>query len=314
MAGISIKKTKEAMDILEHYAGQNDYIKLLKYYTYTAQTKVPNDFELQYIIQNKDFIPVEINKIVKVVEWWGEKKREEYNYQYPITKLKIVKLIGETDTTYYVSLLYKQNQEKPVNCFIPKSVLLDSIEPEKEDKYTYDNVDFDMYDKMLEPYNIKILNIQKETALFMLNKCKMIAANQPGTGKSMATILACKIADFKKILILCPATLKQNWKSELIRLEKEEDITIIEGLDSKNKAELESFLGYKEGESILKASEMLAIAKQKGSWVNNKKYTIVNYDIIDDFHNVPKTVNNNGKVVKTRNKSEIVHKSAYGTS
>lgn len=99
--------------------------------------------------------------------------------------------------------------------------------------------------------------------------------------------------NFEKIIIICPASLKTNWKDELMWYVPENEISIIESLESKNKAELEKFLGYEEGTSGLKADELLSMAREKGEWQSNK-FIIVNYDILDRYYEITKARSKEG--------------------
>jgi len=269
MSKLSIKHKKEAFELLETYVGNNPYIKMIKNDVIIKKSRVPNDFELAYVLKNHDFKPVKIDKIVKIVEWFGLKKQEQWQYPHKINKLQVTYLLGETETAIHCYVNYKHNQEKPVMCFIPKNCLLDTL-LDTIDEFT--NIDYNKYDDILEKHERKVLEIQKQTCEFILNKKRCIIANEPGSGKTLASILAILEGDFKKALIISPATLKTNWRDEILLIDdKPEEIDIVDGT----------------------------------TWVDNKKYTIVNYDIIDNFHIVPKTKNKDGKEIKSRKKTDI---------
>lgn len=94
--------------------------------------------------------------------------------------------------------------------------------------------------------------------------------------------------NFDSVLIICPASLKTNWKRELMWYVPERDITIIEGFVGKNKPELEEYLGYKVGASRRTVKELQEEAKERGKWVDNR-FVIVNFDILDEFYEKPKS-------------------------
>lgn len=100
--------------------------------------------------------------------------------------------------------------------------------------------------------------------------------------------------EFEHVLIICPTALKTNWKKELMWYVPEEDITIIDGFLGKKKEELEVFLGYEPGASKMKKGELLAEAKKRGKWKDNK-YVIVNYDILDEVYTIPRARSEEGK-------------------
>ena len=109
-----------------------------------------------------------------------------------------------------------------------------------------------------------------------------------GYGKTCELAVAAIEGNFDAVLIICPASIKTNWKKELMWYVPERDITIIESYLDKNKGELEKFLGYKEGKSGLSIAELQNEAKEVGKWGENR-FVIVNYDILDEFYQIPET-------------------------
>jgi SWI/SNF-related matrix-associated actin-dependent regulator 1 of chromatin subfamily A len=127
---------------------------------------------------------------------------------------------------------------------------------------------------------------QKQGVKFLLSRKKAILSLDKGLGKTATSIMAAIEGKFNKILITCPASLKTQWVKEIERFEDKDNITIVQG---KN-------------------------------W-DEKKFTIINYDILTNFYVVPKikrkttvnVLNENGvietkevvKEVKTNKKSVV---------
>ena len=70
----SIKDLNLAFDILSKYRGKNYLILSL------LRKEQLNDFEIEYIIKNHDKEIVDINKNVKLSEWYSEKLMKRVRY------------------------------------------------------------------------------------------------------------------------------------------------------------------------------------------------------------------------------------------
>ena len=124
---------------------------------------------------------------------------------------------------------------------------------------------------------------QEDAVKFLTTKKKAILADVMGFGKTTSAIVAALEDKFQKVLIICPASVKITWKKELMRYVDEDDITIVEG----------------------------------SKWKENR-FTIINYDILKNFYEIPtETVKStslelqDGKVMKvTKEKEKVSRKSA----
>lgn len=124
---------------------------------------------------------------------------------------------------------------------------------------------------------------QEEAVKFLTTKKKAILADVMGFGKTTSAIVAALEDKFQKVLIICPASVKITWKKELMRYVDENDITIVEGRN------------WKES-----------------------RFTIINYDILKNFYEIPTEIVKStslelqdGKVTKvTKEKEKVSRKSA----
>jgi SWI/SNF-related matrix-associated actin-dependent regulator 1 of chromatin subfamily A len=272
---LSLKKTNEAYDILKSYNGDNPYIIMLKNDVYAYKCLSLNDFHIEYILKNYNYKPIYLNKIIKIAKWFGEQKQKDWNVDFIPEKLLITYIIGETDTTYNVYVRYRQSQEKAVMCFIPKKALLTQLFIESyEDK----NIDFEKYNKI----SGRKLKPHQETGIkFLTTRKKCILADDMGLGKTTTAIVSAIEDDYKRILIICPASVKSSWKREITNYNNEDEIVIVEG----------------------------------SKWKENK-FTIINYDILDNFYEIPtetvikriRNVDDNGKITYTNVEKTIVSK------
>jgi SWI/SNF-related matrix-associated actin-dependent regulator 1 of chromatin subfamily A len=282
----SLKDRINAIDIIQTYSGSNPYILMLKKDVLKQDVSVLNDFAIEYVNKNHDFQPRKINKTIKIADWYAEKKKDDWGLDFLPEKLAVKVLLGETDTTYHCYVKFRQNME-PKQCFLPKKGVLTNF---LVNDYNDIQVDFDRYDRlsMSKDTNRKMKNHQKIAVKFLLSRKKCILADDMGLGKSLELSVAAIEGNFDSVLIICPASIKTNWKKELSWYVPEKDITIIEGIQGKNKSELELMLGYGVGKSGKKVSELQEEAKERGKWQDNR-FVIVNFDILDEFYQIPAT-------------------------
>lgn len=282
----SLKDRINAIDIIQTYSGNNPYILMLKKDVLKQDVSVLNDFAIEYVNKNHNFQPKSINKTIKIADWYAEKKQEDWCLDFLPEKLAVKVLLGETDTSYHCYVKFRKNME-PKQCFLPKKAVLTNF---LVDDYNDFQVDFDRYDRlsMSKDINRRMKNHQKTAVKFLLSRKKCILADDMGLGKSLELSVAAIEGNFDSVLIICPASIKTNWKKELSWYVPEKDITIIEGIQGKNKSELELMLGYGVGKSGKKVSELQEEAKERGKWQDNR-FVIVNFDILDEFYQIPVT-------------------------
>ena len=110
------------------------------------------------------------------------------------------------------------------------------------------NVDYKKYQK-LDKRNWIAFNHQKTGIEFLLKTPKCILADDMGLGKTYQSIVAALECDAERILIVCPSSLKINWMREIQNFC--DDISII-----------------------------------KGKYWDPARFTIINYDILKNFHTI----------------------------
>ena len=274
---ISLANIDKAYKALKEYSGENSHIITLKNIVYAYKTRGLKDVEIDYILHNYDREPKQINKIVKIADWYGEKLQNDLMLEFIPQKLEITWFLGETDYIYHFFCIYRRSQEKAMEVFVPKdAILTDFLSEPWQDKL----IDFNVYNersgRCLYPH-------QEEAVKFLTTKKKAILADVMGFGKTTSAIVAALEDKYQKVLIICPASVKITWKKELMRYVDEDDITIVEG----------------------------------SKWKENR-FTIINYDILKNFYEIPtETVKStslelqDGKVTKvTKEKEKVSKKSA----
>jgi hypothetical protein len=142
---ISLEKTSKAYELLKNYNGPNSYLIDLKNDIFVYKKGTLNDFQIEYILNNHDFEPIYLNKIIKIAKWFGEKKQSDWNTEFVPEKLLVGYYLGETETTYHMYVRYRKTQPKMIPIFIPKKALLNPLFLEA---FNQMEVDFAKYNQM----------------------------------------------------------------------------------------------------------------------------------------------------------------------
>ena len=265
---MKINDVDKAYEILKTYNGNNNQIKYYQY-MYSKNSIVLKEFDINYILNNYDYSPKTINKIVKVSDIFGKKIQEKYELDFTPEKVKITTIIGEMGDSYHCFLQFRQSIP-PKLFYLNKKYILNPLETID---YSKIDIDFNQFDKKTEHLGRKLKALQKEGVKFLLSNKKCILADGMGSGKSLQSIVASICTNVDKILIICPASVKSTWKRELMYYVDEKDITIVNG----------------------------------NNWGETTKFTIINYDILDNFYTVP-TENVLEEVVTKDENNNIVTK------
>lgn len=260
----------KAYEIIKGYNGYSNYMTYLQYKVNNCHY-ILNDFDIEYIINNKDFVPYELNKTVKISVDFGKKLDEKFLIGFTPEKIRISSVIGEMGNSFHCYIQYRQSVP-PVLTYVNKNNILTPLETVD---YNTVEVDFDKYDKSSKDGR-KLKILQKEGIKFLLANRKCILADSMGTGKTIQSIVAAMASNSKKILIITTASLKTNWKRELTIYNDEKDIQILQG--SKDE-------------------------------ICDKKYIIANYDILINYYEVPtETVYETEYVYNEDGKREVIRK------
>lgn len=260
----------KAYEIIKGYNGYSNYMAYLQYKVNNCHY-ILNDFDIEYIINNKDFVPYELNKTVKISVDFGRRLNERFLIGFTPEKIRISSVIGEMGNSFHCYIQYRQSIP-PVLTYVNKNNILTPLETVD---YNTIEVDFDKYDKSSKDGR-KLKMLQKEGIKFLLANRKCILADSMGCGKTIQSIIAAMASNSKKILIITTASLKTNWKRELTIYNDEKDIQILQG--SKDE-------------------------------ICDKKYVIANYDILINYYEVPtETVYETEYVYNENGKREVIRK------
>ena len=274
---MKVNDFEEAYAILKNYNGKNNQIL---YYQYKVQRTNYSlaEFDVTYILNNFDFEPYEINKTVKIAKDYGEILKKKYERDLLPEKIRITRVTGEMGESLHCYVQYRKSVE-PSLMYVKKRYILNQLIDNT--KYIDVNVDFEKYDNITKENGTILKKTQKDGIEFLLKNKKCILADGMGMGKTRQAVSAAMETGAKKILIICPASLKSTWKREILVYNDESEVSVINGSE----------------------------------WNTNSRFTVVNYDILDNFYKIPTDIvyedvlNEKGEKVK----QPVMVKTSNGT-
>ena len=233
-----VPKTPEskALLILEDYEGSNNYILNLKHKKQNSKSFVPTRPQSDYINNYHNLQPKVAKKWVKLDSYFGKKLMEDKMYTKEPSEIYVEKLLVEKDKSYHIwGKIF--SGETLHDFWMPKSALI------KDNEVKNISIDYDKYTHRPP------MEHQKEAIEKLVRNKKFILADDMGLGKTTSTIIAALETGAKKVLIVCPASLKINWQREIANY-SDRSVYIAEGK----------------------------------KFSNEHDFVIVNYDILKNFH------------------------------
>jgi len=232
-------RENQALDILDNYSGANNYILKLRQKKLTNSKFFPNATQTEYIIKFHKKEPKVAKKWVTLDSYFANKIADEKMFTEVPNQIWIEKLLVEKETAYHIWGYYFEKQGLH-DFWIPKAAVI------KDNKVKNVEIDFDKYNHR------PLLEHQKEAVKTLCENKKYILADDLGLGKTTSAVVASLESQSKKILVICPASLKINWKREIENY-SDKTISIVEGK----------------------------------KW-EDADYVIINYDILKNFHSLEK--------------------------
>lgn len=226
----------EARNILLSYEGANNQLVEWKMRFLRNKSFNLTRPQADYVLKYHNTTPKVARKYINLVKSFGEKIMEDKLLVKPVEKIWCEKLLCESDKAYHIWGKYFESEQNHA-FWLPKGAVL---QPEKKLNRI---IDYSKYShrppKPWQPRAIEAL----------LANDRFILADDMGLCKTGSSIIASLESGVKKVLIVCPASLKINWKKE-IQYYSNDKILIVEGR----------------------------------KWGSTFKYYIINYDILKNFH------------------------------
>jgi SWI/SNF-related matrix-associated actin-dependent regulator 1 of chromatin subfamily A len=230
----------KAMTLLETYDGGNNYIIELKRKSQINKRFYPTRSQAEYIINNHDKQPKVAKKWVILDAYFAQKLADDKLMTEIPEKVWVEKLLADKEKAFHI--WGKVTESEQLHDFwLPKAAII------KDNTVKDVVINYDKYSHRPP------LEHQKEAVQKLVENKKFILADDMGLGKTTSTIIAALESGSKKVLIICPATLKINWKREI---ENYSDKTVY-------------------------------IAEGK-NFSTDADFVIINYDIIKNFHDTKK--------------------------
>ena len=191
-----------ALELLESYSGANNYILYLKHKQEVSKKFYPTRSQADYIVTFIDSTPKVARKWVDLDTYFAKKFAEERYLLETPEKIYIEKLLVEKEKSYHVWGKFFE-KDKLSEFWVPKSSLI------KTHNVQSVTIDYSKYSHRPP------LDHQKSAIEKLAGSKRFILADDMGLGKTTSTIIAALETGAKKILIVCPASLKINWQREI---------------------------------------------------------------------------------------------------
>jgi SWI/SNF-related matrix-associated actin-dependent regulator 1 of chromatin subfamily A len=226
---------RKALGILENYQGANNYILRLKVKMENNPKFYPTRAQSEYIINFHESTPKVAKKWVDLDPYFAQKIADDKLFTIVPKQVYVEKLLVEKDTSFHIwGKFFEKDQIH--DFWLPKVAMI------RDNTVKNVVIDYEKYSHRPP------LDHQKEAIQKLCENKKMILADDMGLGKTTSTIIAALETGVKKVMIICPASLKINWQRE-IQNYTDRSTSIIEGK----------------------------------KW-EDADFVIINYDIIKNFH------------------------------
>ena len=193
---------QKALNVLHEYEGANNYILKLKGIFNPNKRGIPTRSQCEYILNYSNTTPKVAKKWVEMDDYFSEKIANEKLYTVPPKQVWIEKLLVEKDKSYHIWGRFFEC-EPLTDFWLPKAAVI------KNPEQYYKEIDYSKY------AHRPLLSHQVESVEKLVKTKRFILADDMGLGKTTSTIVAALETEAKRILIICPASLKINWQREI---------------------------------------------------------------------------------------------------
>ena len=186
---------KRALDILKEYKGTNDYILDFQRQYFKSKSFMPTRNQSDYIVRFGGVAPVVVDKSVEIHRSCRKFVQEQIKLDYEPEKIYINKLLSRRGDMLDIWGCFGDDCKSYQPIFVSKECL------KKTKKIP--EIDFTKYEREPKPHQITAITK-------LLENDKYILDDDMGLGKTNSSIITDMEGMFKKILVICPASLKIN--------------------------------------------------------------------------------------------------------
>ena len=231
----------EAREILLNYEGSNNqFLDWKRKFTEVKNFKLTRP-QSEHVMKYKDVVPKVARKYINIVSTFAEKIMEERFLPKPPESIWCEKLLCDSDKAFHIwGKVLDSDQLSAM--WLPKAAIV------QEEKKLNRVIDYSPYDDR-PPMEHQKVAIEK-----LLANDKFILADDMGLGKTTSAVIGAIESGAKKVLIVCPASLKINWQREISNY-SDRRVLIVEGR----------------------------------KWGSTFDFYIINYDIIKNYHTTDKS-------------------------
>lgn len=181
MLDISKLKNRKTLLKLEEYEGKNEYIISLKERLKKEGSFFISPSVAEYIENNFDREPLEINKVITINEFFGKQLQEKFDLNHLPEKVLVEWVLGETEKSYHVKGKVFKNQKYSPMFYVPKTQISENLYDVEVDV----DIDFDKFQKM-DKRGWRVFPHQEKGIKFLLTKNNRILGDDMGLGKVIA--------------------------------------------------------------------------------------------------------------------------------
>jgi SWI/SNF-related matrix-associated actin-dependent regulator 1 of chromatin subfamily A len=228
----------EAREILLSYNGANNQILLWKSKLINVKNFNLTRSQCDYVIKYKDCTPKIARKFLSITKSFADKLMEDMSLPEIPKQIWCEKILCETEKAYQLwGKIFESQQLHAM--WIPKMAII------AEEKTYNREIDYSVYSHR-PPISHQKIAVEK-----LLANNRFILADEMGLMKTSSAIIAALESGAKKVLIVCPASLKINWMREIEMYTKR---------------------------------RVLIVEDRK--WGSTFDFYIINYDIIKNYHSM----------------------------